>query len=194
MRGSTSLVLVILLVLVAGCSSGDGASPGPSEAPYSVASTTVMPSASVSPSVDEVQLRMQEAERVLRRSFELEDYPLVSGDFSQYPPELEELLMGDYLTASKASFETAKQAGWRGSPDTVAQVSVIPKPGLFYQDSTAALLACTDTRDAPMLDSSGAVVSEGTVWVMNYYFKPDQGKLKIFTARNKQEVPRCPTE
>ncbi len=137
---------------------------------------------------------MQEAERVLRRSFELEDYPLVSGDFSQYPPELEELLMGDYLTASKASFETAKQAGWRGSPDTVAQVSVIPKPGLFYQDSTAALLACTDTRDAPMLDSSGAVVSEGTVWVMNYYFKPDQGKLKIFTARNKQEVPRCPTE
>ena len=185
-RPLKTVVGLVLVFAMAACSPGPDVSPTPSLVTPSV---TVSESPTPSPDMDALYA---EAERVLRHSFELEDRYMQTGDFDEYPPELYEVLADPYLSLSQTAFAFHKENGFRGAPGTSAGLTVVALPATSRSDSEVALAACLDTRSAPLVDSSGRVVSEGAISLMTYFFKHVDGKMKLFLADAGDEVDECP--
>ena len=171
---------------LAACSPGADVSPTPS---FVTPSVTASASPTPTPDMDALYA---EAERVLRRSFELEDRYIVGGNFDEYPPELFELLADPYLSLSQTGFTHFKESGQRGIEGTTPVITTQPLPGVSTRGSEVALAVCLDTRPAPLVDRNGTVVSEGVLKVSTYFFKQFEGKLKLFQAESGAEVDKCP--
>ena len=180
------LVGFVVVVALAGCSSAGSVGPTPSG--------TLSPSVVVSPSpspAPDMDALYAEAERVLRRSFELEDRYMQAGDFDEYPPELFEVLADPYLSQSQAVFQMMKESGYRAAEGTVAVFTVKPLPGVSRSGSEVALAVCLDTRASPLVDANGNVVSEGALFNPSYYFRHLNGKLMLFLSDAGEEVEKC---
>ncbi|MGI5951649.1 MAG: hypothetical protein ACOX61_07370 [Brooklawnia sp.] len=182
------LTLALLLGL-AGC----GSTPEePVVSPPSVvASSSPVVSQSPTPDMDALYA---EAEQVLRRWVELEKGYELTGDFSEYPPGLQEVLAEPVLGLSRNNFEVAKENGWRAKPGSQPRVTSEPATGMRMDDSEVALRICLDTTDAPMVDASGEVVSPGGFQVLVFYFKYFDEDLKIFATSSYELVTACPFE
>ena len=174
-----------LVFALAACSPGADVSPTPS---FVTPSVTASASPTPTPDMDALYA---EAERVLRRSFELEDRYMQTGNFDEYPPELYGVLADPYRSLSIASFAFHKENGFRSSPGTTAVVTVRPAQGVSKSGSEVALAVCLDTRPSPLVDANGNLVSPGGVLSVNYFFKRLDGVLKLFLAEG-EEVESCP--
>ncbi|NLA28254.1 MAG: hypothetical protein GX875_01160 [Propionibacterium sp.] len=132
-----------------------------------------------------------EAERVFLRSNELRYEYELRGNYGEgFPSELNDLVAEPYLSSLVALYDFYKDKGWH-SPDGAEPLVVIDRyPGVSKAGSEAALRACVDTRPTPSLDVNGEVVSEGTIYRLELFFKHFDGVLKLFDGTTN-EVPEC---
>lgn len=180
-RVASALLALALFVGLAGCGSGrPGSSPTP-VAPVPVATPT-----------PDMEALYVEAERVLRRWAELEDGWFLAGDYSQYPPELYDVLADPLLSLDISMFEDYQASGWRGLPGAEAPLTVQPASGREPDGSEVALRVCQDSANSPIVDASGEVVSEGGITVMVHYFRHVDGVLKMHDSNSFEVVEECP--
>ena len=178
------LVGFVVVVGLAGCSSGGSGGPTPSGTPSP--SVAVSPSPSPTPDLDALYA---EAERVVRRATQLEEQAIRQGPGS-YPAELETLLADPYLTWSRAGVQQYWELGWTGAEGESAGLILRPQPGVSQDDSEVALEACLQTTSA--VDANGSVVSQARLYHRSYFFRQVDGALRLFTATKGTEVEQCP--
>ncbi|WIY83177.1 hypothetical protein [Propionimicrobium sp. PCR01-08-3] len=132
-----------------------------------------------------------EAEQVFRRSMELRNQFEGSGDYSEFPAELNELLADPYLDSVHQLFDFGRENGLHGPAGVGPALTVARYPGVSKGGSEVALRACLDSRDAPALDADGEVFSEGGLFHMKLFFKHFEGSLKLFDGTTGS-VDECP--
>lgn len=134
------------------------------------------------------------AERVVWRWAELEDSYLLDEQNEEYPPQLYDILEEPFLNHSRNIYEETKALGLRGLPGTSAGLVMQRAPDAQKYDSEVAFWVCQDSRDAPLVNASGDVVSPGGIVVILFYFKHFDGVLKLFYADSYEVVEACPFE
>lgn len=181
-----SCVGLALMIGLVGCAGqpDEPVSPTPS------ASVSVTPTPSPSPTPD-MDALYAEAERVLRRSVELELRAAVGGGVD-YPMELETLLAGPYLTESRVGIGAYQEFGWRAVEGATPILTVRPRPGMSMGGSEVTLEVCLDTRPSPKVDEAGKIVSYGVLKHKHYFFKHIDGTLKLFLDSKSVKVDQCP--
>ena len=185
MRRSVFVVVALAVSLVlAGCSS-DGVDESPGS-PSPLVSVPAPPS-----SVDaEMDALYAEAESVFRRVMELRFQFELQPQQYEFPAEMGELLADPYLSWVRGGYDYMREQNWH-APDGVEPTFVVARyPGASKADSEVALEGCLDTRQVPALDASGQVVSEGTVFHLELFFKHFDGQLKLFEGTSN-EVTEC---
>ena len=170
---------VAAVLLAAGCTPGNGTpTPTPTPSVSSVASPTSTPSPTLTPTEDPL---IAEAERVYMAALRAQWKYELTGDYSQFPPELKEYLDDNVLAITRGVFEDNKAAGLRlvgGEP----KVDLMHLPGVSKQDSIIALLVCYDTTALKVVDAAGAEVAPGRLSALTAYFHHAvDGRLKVFT-------------
>lgn len=185
-----SLTGLLLIVWLVGCSAAREQPASPSS-PVSDATVSSLSSPSPAPTAD-MDALYAEAERVLRRSFELEDRYMQGGNFEEYPPELSDVLADPYLSLSRSTFEYLKENRWRGAHGASLDLKVQPALGISVDGSELALAGCLDTRNSPLVDVDGNVVSGGAIFTPTYFFKHVDGTLKLFASFAGDRVDQCP--
>ena len=178
------LVGFVVVVGLAGCSSGGSGGPTPSGTP----SPSVMVSPSPSPAPD-LDALYAEAERVVRRATQLEEQAIRQGPGS-YPAELETLLADPYLSLSRVGVQQYWELGWTGAEGESAGLILRPQPGVHTEDSDLALEACLMATST--VDRAGSAVALSETVHRTYFFKHVDGDLRLFTATHGQEVEQCP--
>ncbi len=132
-----------------------------------------------------------EAEQVYRRSLELRyEYELRGNYGNGFPEELNDLVAEPYLASAVALYDFYKENGWRSPEGAEPVVSLGRYPGVSKAGSEVALQACVDTRPSPALDADGKVVSEGTMYRVELFFKHFDGRLKLFDGTTNK-VAEC---
>ena len=172
---------VAAVLLAAGCTPGNG-TPTPTPTPSVSSVTSPSPTPTPTPTPSNKDALYAEAERILLRSFELRDQYELRGDYSEFPPELEELLADPYLGWARDLFEDGKAQGLHAPEGAVPITKLAHAPGLVRDGSEVALRVCVDNREIPQLNSAGEVVSHGQLTVQTAYFKHFDGRLKLFTG------------
>ncbi|MFB9620603.1 hypothetical protein [Brooklawnia cerclae] len=182
--------VVVGVVWVAGCSAGQA---DPVVTPL-VSSSSTSPTVSPTPSVDvSADALYAEAEQVYLRSLEVQKRFELRMDYSEFPPELEELWADPYLGWGRAYFEEAKAHGWHSPEGSSFEVVSTQLPGVSRDGSEVALQTCRDARGIPMLDAAGNEVGEGSLVYETLFFKHVDGRLKLFTGTTDQR-DSCPFE
>ena len=164
-----AIPLLLLAVLLAGCGPRQ---PPPEPSPTPVSEYTPEPTSSEA-------LMYGQAEQAFwghieaRRKYEL------TGDYSQFPPEMATYLDTDELGRRRASFERGKAGGWHVSgpvPNTTR-----PEWSEKYEDSVATMAVCQDATGLVTLDANGNVVHEGIQYSYYAYFRvAGDGLVKMF--------------
>lgn len=181
-----ALLLVPLLLFVA-CGSAEPAGLGSSPAPIENSSTPT-PSVSATPTQEELDA---EAERVFWRAVDLERSWDVTGEYTGFPEETDQVAMGEYLAAMRAGYDFVSEKGWVGRPEETAKYQIEPLPGVSLEESVVALHVCKDASNAHLYDKSGNLASKGNISESRYFFKFDSdGLLKIFIQQFR-DVESC---
>ena len=157
-----TIPLLLLAVLVAGCKPS---SPEPYE--YTP-----------EPTSSEVEMYAK-AEQVFWGFIEARNKYELTGDYSQFPPEMATYLEGLILETTQARFEEGKAGGWHVS----GPVPNTTKPAWTkrYGDSVATMAVCQDATGLVALDANGNVVREGVKYSYYAYFRvADDGLVKMF--------------
>lgn len=188
-RWSRLLVIVVVLIGSAGCAGGSDEPRGPTPLVSVTTSSTAPEKSPTATPVTEQEALYAEAERVLRRSVELEAQIIKDGA-DQYPAELTELLADRYLVESQALFLHYREVGWKFAADSYPTVTLRRQPTMSVPGSEAALEGCMVTM--PAYDEGGRLVSDSVQWHMFYFFRHIDGKLKLFADQGMQEVSQCP--
>ena len=132
-----------------------------------------------------------EAEQVYRRSLELRyEYELRGNYGDGFPEELNDLVAEPYLTSVIALYDFHRENGWRGPEGAEPVVSIARYPGVSKGGSEVSLQGCMDTRLTPAVDLDGQVVSEGTIYRLELFFKHFDGRLKLFDGTTNK-VAEC---
>mgnify|MGYP000848528252 FL=1 len=103
----------------------------------------------------------------------------LTGDYSQFPPEMTTYLEGLILETTQARFEKSKAGGLHVS----GPVPNTTKPAWTkrYGDSVATMAVCQDGTGIATLDANNNVVYEGTKFSYYAYFRvADDGLVKLF--------------
>ena len=157
-----TIPLLLLAVLVAGCKPS---SPEPYE--YTP-----------EPTSSEVEMYAK-AEQVFWGFIEARNKYELTGDYSQFPPEMATYLDTDTLERRRAIFEDDKAVGLHASGPAVNTTK--PKWSLRFEDSVATMAVCQDATGLVALDANGNVVREGVKYSYYAYFRvADDGLVKIF--------------
>ena len=179
---------VAAVLLAAGCTPGNGTpTPTPTPSVSSVASPTSTPSSTPTPSSEDALYA--EAERVYRAALEAQWKFELTGDYSEFPPELAEYYGPEFLEELKAAFEVAKEQGLRLTGG-VPVVEIGPIPGAGKDASEVAIQVCYDGRGLVAVDAEGAVLNQGELLREIAYLKSYDGQLKIFDSE-LAKVDQC---
>lgn len=181
-----AIVLALALALAA-CSNGTDTPPPQSATSSPLTSPTVVQT-SPTPDMDALYT---EAERIVRRAYELEHSSAFDGT-DDYPAELETLLADPYLSWSRAGIQQYHDLGWYPQDGKMPELIVEPAIGTNSDGSEVALKCCLQT--VPAVNASGEVVSEAVLWYTTYFFKHVDGDLRLFTATEAQRIDQCPLE
>lgn len=185
-RAGVACVVGAVAYVMAGCSAGTPGSPVSPGSPGSVVSS----SPSSGGSADALYA---EAEQVYLRSLEVRDRFETYGDYSEFPPELADLLGDPYLRWARVFFDESKVHGWHSPEGARVRVTTKPLPGMSRDGSEVALQTCRDGRGIPALDSAGTQVGSGALAYETLFFKRVDGRLKLFTGTTDQR-DSCPFE
>ena len=112
----------------------------------------------------------------------------LTGDYSEFPPELADYLDEDQLQSTRESFDYGKEIGLRVSGG-VPTISVAPLDSSF-EDSVAAIRSCYDGRGLVIVDSQEAEIGQGQLIQELAYFRFVGDDLKIFHIE-VAEVAEC---
>ncbi|MEA5120021.1 MAG: hypothetical protein VB040_01975 [Propionibacterium sp.] len=186
-RSVFAVVALAVSLVLAGCSPEGSSSDDGSPRAGSPSISVPLPPSSVGAELDALYA---EAEQVFLRSLELRDQFELRGDFSEFPPELNDLLADRYLASVHELYDFYKDKGWHSPEGTVPITTVKPYPGASKAGSEVALQACMDTRPTPSLDHAGQIVSEGKLYRLELFFGHFDGKLKLFDG-SSSEVLEC---
>ena len=166
-----AIPLLLLAVLLAGCGPRQSLTE-PSPSPTPVSEYTPEPGSFKA-------LMYAKAEQVFwgfieaRRKYEL------TGDYSQFPPEMTTYLEGLVLETTQISFEKGKAGGWHGTAPGV--ITTQPAWGEKYGDSVATIAVCQDGTGVLVLDANGNVVHEGAKFSYYAFFRvAGDGLVKRF--------------
>lgn len=183
--------LVLLLGFLAGCSSPGDDPPSPSPTPVVSVSASATPSAA-SPTPDMAAL-YAEADRVYRASLEAQFKFALTGDYSEFPPELASLQGPEFLATTRGLFELGKQEGYVLTGG-VPSVKTRPLKGVSKGNSVAAIQTCYDARGLTLMDGQGQVVTVvDTLALGMYFFAEIDGQLKIIDSEI-EEYLMCPID
>ena len=162
-----TIPVLLLAVLLAGCGPRQ-----PAPSPVSVSEYTPDPTSSEA-------LMYAKAEQTFwgyieaRRKYEL------TGDYSQFPPEMATYLDTDALERTRMLFEDGKAGGWHGTAPGV--ITTRPSWVKNYEDSVATMAVCEDYRGEAVLNADNNVVREGTRYSYYAYFRvAGDGLVKRF--------------
>lgn len=176
--------LLVLGVSVAGCGGGPEVVESPS--PVQQTSPGWMPT-----DPTDVELYL-EADRVYRRLFEIIGPVEQSGDYSTLPPELEELVVGEYLDVVKRYFQTCEDKGYYvvggyGEGDIITW----PYRGGEYPDVDYVLEACRDSQEIITYQTGGVLVGPGPLRHDVYRFE-QRGRVLVIVGGKSERVEACP--
>ena len=159
----------IPLLLLAGCGPGK---PPPEPSPTPVSEHTPEPTSSEA-------LMYAKAEQAFWGYIEARNKYELTGDYSQFPPEMTNYLEGLMLEAAWNSFEESRAGGLHASGTAVNTTQ--PVLGRKHGDSVATMAVCQDGTGLVALDANGNVVYEGTKFSYYAYFRvADDGLVKMF--------------
>lgn len=182
---------VAAVLLAAGCTPGNG-TPTPTPTPSVSSVTSPSPTPTPTPTPSSEDALYAEAERVMTRVYEVSATFEVHGDYSAFPAELYELMADPYLGWTIALFEEGKEGGWHAPEGAFPVIQMAPLPGISSREgSEIALQLCVDTRNVPLLDGNGNVLSEGRIAHDTVFLKRFDGVLKVFTGTT-EVVEACP--
>ena len=166
-----TIPVLLLAVLLAGCGPRQPA-PEPSPSPTPASEYTPEPTSSKAE-------MYAKAEQVFWGFIEARNKYELTGDYSQFPPEMATYLDTRQLEAARSLFEKGKAGGWHMSspvPNTTR-----PEWSEKYEDSVATMAVCQDATGLVALDANGNVVREGVKYSYYAYFRvADDGLVKIF--------------
>ncbi len=164
-----TIPVLLLAVLLAGCGLRQ---PAPEPSPEPASEYTPDPNSSEA-------LTYGQAEQVFWGFIEARNKYELTGDYSQFPPEMATYLDTRQLEAARSLFEKGKAGGWHMSgpvPNTTR-----PEWSEKYEDSVATMAVCQDATGLVALDANGNVVREGVKYSYYAYFRvADDGLVKIF--------------
>ena len=164
-----AIPLLLLIMLLAGCGPGK---PPPEPSPTPVSEYTPEPTSSEA-------LMYAKAEQAFWKYIETRNKYELTGDYSQFPPEMANYLDTDVLERARMLFEDGKTGGWHVS----SPVPNTTKPAWTKKrdDSVATMAVCQDATGLVTLDTNGNVVREGVKYSYYAYFRvADDGLVKIF--------------
>lgn len=185
-NGLIAVGLTALLALT-GCTSAD---PQPSsQSPTVSESNSVLPPSSFDgPEMDALYA---EAEQVFLRSMQLRFESELQPQQNEFPAaEMSELLADPYLSWVHGGYDYMREQNWHGPLGVEPTLTIGRYPGVSKAGSEVALQACLDTRQVPALDVNDQVVSEGSVFHLELFFKRFDGQLKLFEG-GSTEVVEC---
>ena len=160
---------LLLLVLLAGCGPRQ---PPPEPSPTPVSEYTPDPTSS------EVEMYAK-AEQAFWGYIETRNKYELTGDYSQFPPEMTTYLEGLILETTQVAFEKNKAGGLHASGPAVNTTK--PAWTKRYGDSVATMAVCQDATGLVALDANGNVAREGVKYSYYAYFRvADDGLVKIF--------------
>ena len=172
-----AIPLLLLIMLLAGCGPGK---PPPEPAPTPVSEYTPEPTSSEA-------LMYAKAEQVFwgfieaRRKYEL------TGDYSQFPPEMTTYLDTRQLEAARSLFEKGKAGGWHLT--TAGVITTRPSWVKNHEDSVATMAVCEDGTGFVVLDANNNVVYEGVKYSYYAYFRvADDGLVKLFYISMREDT------
>ena len=127
------------------------------------------------------------AEQVFWGFIEARNKYELTGDYSQFPPEMATYLDTDTLERRRAIFEDDKAVGLHASGPAVNTTK--PKWSLRFEDSVATMAVCQDATGLVALDANGNVVREGVKYSYYAYFRvADDGLVKMFHVDGKEDT------
>ena len=119
------------------------------------------------------------AEQVFWGYIEARNKYELTGDYSQFPPEMATYLDTRQLEAARSLFEKGKAGGWHVTAPGV--ITTRPEWSEKYEDSVATMVVCEDYRGEAVLNADNNVVREGTRYSYYAYFRvAGDGLVKRF--------------
>ena len=168
---------LLLLVLLAGCGPRQ---PPPEPSPTPVSEYTPDPTSS------EVEMYAK-AEQAFWGYIETRNKYELTGDYSQFPPEMTTYLEGLILETTQVAFEKNKAGGLHASGPAVNTTK--PAWTKRYGDSVATMAVCQDATGLVALDANGNVAREGVKYSYYAYFRvADDGLIKMFHVDGKEDT------
>ncbi len=174
-----AIPLLLLIMLLTGCGPRQPA-PEPSPSPTPASEYTPEPTSSKA-------LMYAKAEQVFWGYIETRNKYELTGDYSQFPPEMTTYLEGLILETTQARFEKNKAGGLHVS----GPVPNTTKPAWTkrYGDSVATMAVCQDGTGIATLDANNNVVYEGVKYSYYAYFRvADDGLVKMFHVDGKEDT------
>ena len=166
-----AIPLLLLAVLLAGCGP-DKPPPEPSPSPTPASEHTPDPTSSEA-------LMYAKAEQAFWGSIEAQRKYELTGDYSQFPPEMANYLDTEMLERRRAAFEEGKAKGWHSTGTSTITTRPVWDRG--YWNSVATMAVCHDGTGFAVLDANGNVVHEGIRNSYYAYFRvADDGLVKLF--------------
>lgn len=181
-------LLVAACVALAGAGCGSKASPDGEESSASTGASSAGATGTAPAGQDELY---EEAERVYRAFFELEEDAFAAGGATSLPPEMNQYTMEPFSSLVVRGLTEMTDKGWRTQPGTRGRIAYVKRsPDITREDSVATLSICVDNSQSPFIDSSGNVVSSGSNTYRLFFRYDDDGALKIYGS-NGETVESC---
>ena len=170
-----AIPLLLLAVLFAGC--------GPRQPPPEPSPTPV---SEYTPEPAEAEMYAK-AEQAFWGFIETQRKYEMTGDYSQFPPEMATYLDTQQLEVARSGFEKGKAGGWHVTGP--AAVTTWPEWSRPFKDSVATMAVCLDGTEFVVLDANGNVVREGAKFSYYAHFRvADDGLVKMFHVDAKGEA------
>ena len=162
-----TIPVLLLAVLLAGCGPRQPA-PSPS----------FVPAPEYTPEPAEAEMYAK-AEQAFWGFIETQRKYEMTGDYSQFPPEMANYLDTEMLARRRAAFEEGKAKGWHSTGTSTITTRPVWDRG--YWNSVATMAVCQDGTGIATLDANNNVVREGVKYSYYAYFRvADDGLVKIF--------------
>ncbi len=199
--------LLVLLLLLAGCTPTVAQSTSPSGSPSAVSSAAPpSPSPTCSPmggtpracsqqeyERTQEQNRMTEEAIALYRRWIKESTRLYrAGGTSKATPEMKATTAGDFQGSVLGIFQDLRAAGSRAVSGEVKIVTLGPDPRTDITSDAAAIRACLDSRSLKFV-RDGKVIRRGVTFVEYVVAKPVEGQLRLWSVSSGQ-VSSCSPE
>lgn len=199
--------LLVLLLLLAGCTQTVSPSSSPStQAPSAPSAESSTPSASPtcspmggtpSPCSAEEYRKVEEQNRLteeaiaLYRRWTKESTRLYrAGGTNKATPEMLATTAGDFLASVLGIFQDLKAARARAISGEVKIASIGPDLDAQVTPGSTAIIACLDARSLKF-HKNGKFLRSGVMFVEYFVAKPVKGELRLWSA-SSEGVTRCP--